>query len=1327
MSSKIARFAACLMLAGVLLLAGQVSAGDWPMWRYDAQRRGVSPDGLAEELRLHWVRELPAPQRAWRKQFDNADKLDFDVSYEPVVMGTTMFVASMVTDSLTAYDTRTGAERWRFHANAPMRLAPVAWEGRVYAGSDDGRLYCLDADSGRLLWSFAAAPRDRWLLGNERLINNWPMRGGPVIRDGVVYLTAGIWPFMGIFIYALDAQTGEELWANSGTGSMFNLHQHGGAYAFGGVAPQGCLAATDDMLLIPGGRTPPAAYDRATGKFVYFRQAHENVGKGAGGYGVWAQGGWFYNHGLMYALQDGAQFRAVDAAVVSDAHIVGLERTDEGLSLVGYAPEPDVQEVEIKDRLGRGAIREKYSLRELFRAELDVPVSKVHIQAGARVYASGPDGLVAAIDVPGEDRPARVTRLAEVEGEVWSMIAADERLFVVTEEGAVYCFGPGDATPLRHAPASAGLAAADDGWTARVAEMLQQGTPRDGYALVPGPGSGRLVEELVRQTNLHVVAVERDARRADGLRRRLNDAGVYGRRAAVVVGDPAGLELAPYFASVIATEDVAALGRVAADPGAAQAVLRALRPYGGMAWLPLTGGRARGFMEAVGQADLPGIRARQEGAFVVVSREGPLPGAGAWTHQYADAANSAFSPDSLARAPLALLWFGGPSNHNALPRHMNGPVPQVVGGRLFLLGRETLSARDVYTGRELWVNDLPGIGHPFTSLEHEEQWAAGRAVYFPNHPGANFIGSPYVSAADGVYVMYDNRCLRLDPASGERVAEFTLPAREEGGEEPAAWGHMLIWEDLLIAGADPQVFDDTPPGRTESWNATSSDRIVAMNRHSGQVLWEREAGHGFRHNAMIVAAGKVFVIDGLSEKAVELAQRRGIELEGEPRVMGLNARTGEVIWSASSETFGTWLSYSVEHDVLLQAGRHGARQPLPDEPRNRMVALRGATGEVLWERGQRYSGPIAIRHDTIITGRGEPAINLLTGDNVLRAHPLTGLEIPWSFIRTYGCGTQNVSEHLITFRSGAAGYYDLWRDGGTGNFGGIRAGCTNNVVAADGVLNAPDYTRSCTCSYQLQTSAAFVHDPGVEMWTYTGIKRGAGTLERAGVNFGAPGSRLAADDTWWLEYPPAGGSALELPVEVETLDAERWGTRVAGWTPDYFLHHSTWVQDEAEGLEWVAASGIEGAGIVTITLAAEEERPDRAPYTVRLHFVEPGAAGPGERPFAVTMQDRRVIDRLDIADEAGAARRALVREISGVPIGDELCIELIPAEVAQHPPVLCGIEIVREDGEAVGRTPGAVRWSAAPHPWLAAVGAMGERITEALREALSPLHTAVFG
>ena len=149
---------------------------DWPMWRYDAARTADAPLVLDEELHLQWVRELPAPIRAWRHQFDDKGKLEFDVSYSPVVKDGKIFVPSNATDSVTAYSIEDGGELWRFYADGPVRFAPVAWNGNVYFGSDDGYLYCVDAGSGELEWKFQGGPNDHRLLGNERIINIWAAR-----------------------------------------------------------------------------------------------------------------------------------------------------------------------------------------------------------------------------------------------------------------------------------------------------------------------------------------------------------------------------------------------------------------------------------------------------------------------------------------------------------------------------------------------------------------------------------------------------------------------------------------------------------------------------------------------------------------------------------------------------------------------------------------------------------------------------------------------------------------------------------------------------------------------------------------------------------------------------------------------------------------------------------------------------------------------------------------------------------------------------------------------------------------------------------------------
>ncbi|MFM7071007.1 MAG: hypothetical protein ACKO38_04325, partial [Planctomycetota bacterium] len=88
------------------------AAGDWPMYRCDAQRSGATPAELPARLSLAWSLELPVLQPAWPDQ----PKMQLDSVYEPVVLGRRLFVGSSHDDSLTAYDTRSGRELWRFHA-----------------------------------------------------------------------------------------------------------------------------------------------------------------------------------------------------------------------------------------------------------------------------------------------------------------------------------------------------------------------------------------------------------------------------------------------------------------------------------------------------------------------------------------------------------------------------------------------------------------------------------------------------------------------------------------------------------------------------------------------------------------------------------------------------------------------------------------------------------------------------------------------------------------------------------------------------------------------------------------------------------------------------------------------------------------------------------------------------------------------------------------------------------------------------------------------------------------------------------------------------------
>ncbi len=1215
-----------LIVTSVFCITEDVQSADWPMWRGDAGRTATIVEQLPNELNLSWTIELPRLEAAW----PNQPQLQFDVGYQPIVAGGTIFIGSSANNSVTAFDLKTGKELWQFFAEGPIRFAPVANNSKIYFSCDDGHLYCLQASNGKLLWKFRGAPTNRKIIGNKRLISAWPARGAPVVKEGKVYFAASIWPFMGTFVYAIDAETGKLVWKNSGTGSLYLVQPHDSS-AFGGVTPQGYLAISGDSLIVPNGRSAPACFDAATGKFKYF---HLGENKRRGSYAVAASQNFFFNSRTVYDTATGNSSFSLPTShlpiVTEDTVYCG------GSSLNAYNLKTPATKTEL-DRKGR-----KTSRLTLNRKwEMDASY-RLWLKAGNRLYGSQPGKIVAFQLDANSGKPALVWE-KKFWKEICSIIAADGCLVVSTVEGGIYCFsGQSTTQPMTHQKNIALSSSDQNAYNNLVQRLIKQFDVTEGYCLAFGLKDGQQLAELASQTKLQIIGVDADAKKVSKIRRQVDGLSLYGNRISIHVTDPVQFDVSPYLASLIISENIDASGIDRAVPFVRR-VFNALRPYGGVAVFNISDEQHDQFNAAVIEAKLENAVVSRFEKMTILKREGALPGSGDWTHQYADAANTAVSKDSLVKAPLGILWFGGSTNETILPRHGHGPSEQIVGGRLFIEGTDSMRAMDVYTGRILWETKLPGLGKYFNNTSHQ--------------PGANSLGSNYASAEDGVYIAYGNKGVRLDPKTGKILTEFKLPA-DENSKAPE-WGYIGLWKNLLIVGSSPIKEEGETPGKFTQ-DGTTSKRLVVMDRYSGRVLWKKDAELGFRHNAIVLGDGKLFCIDRLPDSVVEIMKRRGLEIKGTDRLITFDAVSGKELWNSDKNIFGTWLGYSEEYGILLQSGR-AARDMLRDEPANRMIAYRGETGEVVWDKPNSHSGPCLLHHRRIITQSG--AFDLLSGEKELRTNPLTGVKSSWNYSRNYGCNSAVGSECLLTFRSAAAGYFDLLSDGGTGNMGGFKSGCTSNLIVANGVLNAPDYTRTCTCAYQNQTSLAFIHMPEMEKWTFNSFRIKKDRIRKLGINLGAPGDRKSDEGTLWIEYPYVGGPSPDVSVEILPKSVK------------WFRFHTSEIKQGEK--KWIAASGVEGIESIKITVDPNAEQLRK--YTVRLHFVEPGNFAAGERLFSISIQNEVKTEQFDPVALSGGRLRSFMKQFSGIEIKKDLTVQFKQNSGFQSAgAVLCGIEVIEQ-------------------------------------------------
>jgi len=887
---------------------------------------------------------------------------------------------------------------------------------------------------------------------------------------------------------------------------------------------------------------------------------------------------------------------------------------------------------------------------------LDISATNDLIKAGNVLYAADSTGIT-AVRIEKDKKPVIMWRIYS-DINIDRLVASNGKLIAVSDDGTIRIYG--DKQVLYKVTQQEPVVIHKSRFS-KIRKIIRSTGVKEGYAVVFGTDDAGILQTLALKTSLNIIAFDKDQHRIDALREYFDNQGIKTDRLSFLLHEGKYPALPKYFSSLTIINDISYLNGFEKD--VISDIYESSRPYDGKIWIRARRKARKKLASVISDLNLYGAMIKRRCRYMVLSRTGALEGSAPWTHNYGDIANTVKSDDRMVKAPLGILWFGGNSNMDVLPRHGHGPGEQVVDGRLIIQGINSISARDVYTGRVLWKRDFEKLMDDSWMVFYDETYDEENPLdpkYNQVHlPGANARGTNFIATKEFVYLIEGNKCNLIDIRTGEIDKVF-----ETGDDNTMELGYIGVYEDLLILGNNFAEFtglENDPirirnPKFTE-YNLTASRELIVMDRFKGKRLWSIKANHGFIHNSVIAGDNIIFCLDKLPQYLETKLRRRGETPPEGSRLLYLDARTGEIILEDAKDIFGTWLGYSSEYKLLLQATRP-SRDMLNGEEGNRIIAYNVVTREKMWDKAVRYANPPIIHNDKIYTN-GE-GFYLLTGDPIVERDPITGEELKWNFRREYGCGIVAASEHLLTFRSASAGFINLATFEGTASLGGWRSGCSTNLIVADGVLNSPDYTRTCQCPYQNQTSLALINMPWMTYWTNSNYIWSGKRIKQFGLNLNAPGDRTSDNNTLWMDFPAVGGAAPGIPVEVDTMD--------------YFEIRKEPISVLSENTPWVSSSAIVGLRSLEITLSNQKDVPE-ASYRINLYFSEPDNKQPGERVFNIRLQNETVIENFDIMNEAGKSDKEIIKSFSGIKAGKRLRVDLIPVTGNT---ILSGIELIQE-------------------------------------------------
>ena len=1002
-----------LALALAFAASGVDARGeDWPTFGHDVARSQTTAEAIQTPLAPCWVyRPRFPPVPAWGAAAEGdgrpeRNRVHFDDAFQVAVAGGRLFFGSSADNKVYCLDAASGRIRWTKITGGPVRLAPAVVGDRVYVGSDDGYAYCLRAEDGSVVWQFHAAPEDRRVLGHGRMISLWPVRTGVLVDGPTAYFGAGVFPSEGVFLYAVDAATGREVWRNDGCGETQQSR----------VSPQGYLLASRSTLYAPMGRVSPAAFERAGGRLVDL----PFLGKAVGGtYALLADDRVYTGTEELVAYRPKApsdRFSIVDGrklVVAGDTAYVATGSRVRAIARKSYpAVSRDLQALQPRRTRQEQLIQEarqqrsdllqeimrlrdqpeaaaelaekeraldawsaSYDRQQEDRTDLDDQFTQARTALGALdrwdvacpcdqslilaadVLVAGGDGQVAAFAA----NSGRSLWTGRVQGMAKGLAVADGRLFVSTDEGAIYCFGPpgsvdrgrtgeGDSPIFvgrksGQSPAVSAHDAAPASKTRspvqRAAEsILRQSGVRRGYCLILGCETGELALELARRSEMMIYAVSPDREKVETLRKRIDASGLYGGRISVEAWPLDRVPYADYFANLVVSETALLGGQL---PVAPAEMFRMMKPVGGVALIGrpsvLLTRRVRPKQQDLGKNAGPN---RQGLTQSVTSTE--------------DLTRSVTSTDDLTRSVRSTedldRWLAQSKLEGRMVQD-DGDWVKIVRGPLAGSGGWTQlygNAGNTACGDDrrvrwplsvLWFT-APG---PESTVDRHRRSVAPLSI-----DGRLFCqGQNLLAAYDAyngitlwqrsiegamrtdvsrdcgnlavdhqaLFAAIGDYCLKLDPATGQTLATYDLPPA------PKSWGRL--WGYVGLSG-DRLIGTRTTAGGT-------SRCLFAVELPGGKHVWSY-AGTRISHPSISLGDGLVFFVD--------------VGRHGTTAIAGVAARANGGDGTPVSP--GGHAEMDKPEPLVPKEVRRGMPAPAPWSDVGLVVALDARSGEVRWKK-----------------------------------------------------------------------------------------------------------------------------------------------------------------------------------------------------------------------------------------------------------------------------------------------------------------------------------------------------------------------------------------